>query len=183
MTEAGDGEDGRIKSAIGIGSLLATASATPSASRSPKTAFTKFPSRRRSIENIREHVQRRNARTSERPTCRSIPSPIERRATEKIERGRTCKLGGDELMRVVVRQANFDKIAHKLDRMGDYKPEIVYEDADIVEIDPRDDAAIAKLNAAADCAIRHGDGRTRSAGDRRLPPARREVARRAIRFC
>ena len=32
VTEAGDGEDGRIKSAIGIGSLLVMASATPSAS-------------------------------------------------------------------------------------------------------------------------------------------------------
>jgi (E)-4-hydroxy-3-methylbut-2-enyl-diphosphate synthase len=38
-----------------------------------------------------------------------------------------------ELIRVVVRQANFDKIAHKIDRMGDYKPEIVYEDANISE--------------------------------------------------
>ena len=57
------------------------------------------------------------------------------------------KLGGDELIRVVVRQANFDKIAHKIDRMGDYKPEIVYEDANIIAIDPRDDEAIAKLNA------------------------------------
>ena len=57
------------------------------------------------------------------------------------------KLGGDELIRVVVRQATFDKIAHKIDRMGDYKPEIVYEDANIIAIDPRDDGAIAKLNA------------------------------------
>ena len=57
------------------------------------------------------------------------------------------KLGADELIRVVVRQANFDKIAHKIDRMGDYKPEIVYEDANIIAIDPRDDEAIAKLNA------------------------------------
>lgn len=57
------------------------------------------------------------------------------------------KLGGDELIRVVVRQANFDKIAHKIDRMGDYKPEIVYEDANIVATDPRDDEAIAKINA------------------------------------
>src|SRR5262249_37506472 len=51
------------------------------------------------------------------------------------------------LIRVVVRQANFDKIAHKIDRMGDYKPEIVYENANVVEIDPRDDSAIAKINA------------------------------------
>ena len=57
------------------------------------------------------------------------------------------KAGGDELIRVVVRKANFDKIAHKIDRMGDYKPEIVYEVANIVAIDPRDDETIAKLNA------------------------------------
>jgi len=31
--------------------------------------------------------------------------------------------------------------------MGDYKPEIVYEDANVNEINPRDDAAIAKVNA------------------------------------
>jgi hypothetical protein len=74
------------------------------------------------------------------------PFSYQRRATEKIERD-GVKLGADELIRVVVRQANFDKIAHKIDRMGDYKPEIVYEDANIAAIDPRDDAAIAKLNA------------------------------------
>ena len=57
------------------------------------------------------------------------------------------KLGGAELIRVVVRQANFDKIAHKIDRMGDYKPEIVYENANVIEVDPRDEDAITKINA------------------------------------
>jgi (E)-4-hydroxy-3-methylbut-2-enyl-diphosphate synthase len=51
------------------------------------------------------------------------------------------------LIRVVVRQTNFDKIAHKIDRMGDYKPEIVYETAGIREVDPRDDSAVAKINS------------------------------------
>src|SRR5438093_2390904 len=40
----------------------------------------------------------------------------------------------------------FDKIAHKIDRMGDFKPEIVYESAAIREVDPRDDSAVAKIN-------------------------------------
>ena len=31
--------------------------------------------------------------------------------------------------------------------MGDYKPEIIYEKAGIIEIDPQDESAIAKLNA------------------------------------
>src|SRR5205807_4737696 len=44
-------------------------------------------------------------------------------------------------------QENLDKSAHKIDKMGDYKPEIVYENARIVELDPRDDAAVAKINS------------------------------------
>ncbi len=46
-----------------------------------------------------------------------------------------------------MRQANFEKIAHKIDKMGDYKPEIIYESANIVEVDPRDDSAVAKTNS------------------------------------
>ena len=42
VTEAGEGEDGRIKSAVGIGTLLPKVSATPSASRSAKRRKLKF---------------------------------------------------------------------------------------------------------------------------------------------
>jgi len=73
------------------------------------------------------------------------PFSYQRRATETTERD-GVRLGGEELIRVVVRQENFDKIAHKIDKMGDYKPEIVYENANVVEIDPRDDAALTRLN-------------------------------------
>src|SRR5205807_1237382 len=73
------------------------------------------------------------------------PFSYQRRASETIERD-GVKLGGEELMRVVVRQQNFDKIAHKIDKMGDYKPEIVYEKTQIEEVDPRDEGAIARLN-------------------------------------
>jgi (E)-4-hydroxy-3-methylbut-2-enyl-diphosphate synthase len=46
----------------------------------------------------------------------------------------------------MVRQANFEKIAHKIDKLGDYKPESVYENANVVEVDPRDENAIGPLN-------------------------------------
>ena len=75
----------------------------------------------------------------------SIRFRISAGGSQTIERG-GVKLGGEELMRVVVRQASFDKVAHKLDRLGDYQPEIVYETAGVVEVDPRDDAAMAQLN-------------------------------------
>ena len=103
------------------------------------------------------------------------PFSYQRRATQKIERN-GVKLGGDELIRVVLRQANLDKIAHKIDRMGDYKPEIVYEDANIVEIDP---AMTRRLrnSTRAKCAVCHREGRHRSPGDRGIPFARGKVAR------
>src|SRR5881398_470245 len=144
VTEAGEGEDARIKSAIGIGSLLADGIGDTIRVSLTEDSPHEIPVAKALIENI--------SRTSnaECPTpnvqVSFDPFSYQRRATEKIE-CRGVKLGGDELIRVVVRQANFDKIAHKIDGMGDYKPEIVYEDANIIAIDPRYDEAIAKLNA------------------------------------
>ena len=60
--------------------------------------------------------------------------------------GERIQLGGEELIRVVVRHATYDKIAHKIDKMGDYKPEIIFEDAKVEEIDPRDEKAVERLN-------------------------------------
>jgi (E)-4-hydroxy-3-methylbut-2-enyl-diphosphate synthase len=77
------------------------------------------------------------------------PFSYQRRGTQTIARN-GVRVGGEELIRVVVRQASFDKIAHKIDRMGDYKPEIIYENAEIEEVDPRDDAVIANLNQSAE---------------------------------
>jgi (E)-4-hydroxy-3-methylbut-2-enyl-diphosphate synthase len=157
VTEAGEGEDARIKSAIGIGSLLADGIGDTVRVSLTEDSPHEIPVAKALIENIKK--------TSNPPSVAAAtygaagaehrtsnielsfdPFSYQRRATEKIECGRV-KLGGDELIRIVVRQANFDKIAHKIDKMGDYKPEIVYENATAVEIDPRHDAAIANINA------------------------------------
>jgi len=144
VTEAGEGEDARIKSSIGIGSLLADGIGDTIRVSLTEDSPHEIPVANALIENIdKTSASHRSALNSQ---LSFDPFSYQRRVTEKIERN-GVKLGGDELIRVVVRQANFDKIAHKIDRMGDYKPEIVYEDADIIAIDPRDDAAIAKLNA------------------------------------
>jgi (E)-4-hydroxy-3-methylbut-2-enyl-diphosphate synthase len=144
VTEAGEGEDARIKSAIGIGSLLADGIGDTIRVSLTEDSPHEIPVARALIENIDKTAN------AERPTpnveISFDPFSYQRRASEKIESD-GVKVGGDELIRVVVRQASFDKIAHKIDRMGDYKPEIVYEDANIIAIDPRDDGAIAKLNA------------------------------------
>jgi (E)-4-hydroxy-3-methylbut-2-enyl-diphosphate synthase len=144
VTEAGEGEDARIKSAIGIGSLLADGIGDTIRVSLTEDSPHEIPVAKALIQNIR------NTSNAEQRTpnveLSFDPFSYQRRATEKIERD-GFKLGGDELIRVVVRQANFDKIAHKIDRMGDYKPEIVYEHGNITAVDPRNDEAIAKINA------------------------------------
>ena len=144
VTEAGDGEDGRIKSAMGIGSLLSDGIGDTIRVSLTEDSPHEIPVAKALIENIN------NTSNSQLSTFNSQlpfdPFSYQRRATKKIAHD-GVKLGGDELIRVVVRQANFDKIAHKIDKMGDYKPEIVYETANIIEVDPRDDSAIARLNA------------------------------------
>jgi (E)-4-hydroxy-3-methylbut-2-enyl-diphosphate synthase len=144
VTEAGEGEDARIKSAIGIGSLLADGIGDTIRVSLTEDSPHEIPVAKALIENINKTSNAQ--RTTPSVELSFDPFSFQRRATEKIERD-GFKLGGDELIRVVVRQANFDRIAHKIDRMGDYKPEIVYEDANIIAIDPRHDAAIAKINA------------------------------------
>ena len=151
VTEAGEGEDARIKSAIGIGSLLADGIGDTIRVSLTEDSPHEIPVAKaliRLISTVAAGVSpaKEAADTAATTAISFDPFSYQRRATEKIERD-GFKLGGDELIRVVVRKANFDKIAHKIDRMGDYKPEIVYENANVVEIDPRDDSAVAKINA------------------------------------
>jgi (E)-4-hydroxy-3-methylbut-2-enyl-diphosphate synthase len=144
VTEAGEGEDARMKSAIGIGSLLADGIGDTVRVSLTEDSPHEIPVAKALIENIRNTSNA--AHRASNVELSFDPFSYQRRATEKIESD-GVKLGGDELIRVVVRQANFDKVAHKFHRMGDYKPEIVYEDANIIAIDPRDDEMIARLNA------------------------------------
>ena len=155
VTEAGEGEDARIKSAIGIGSLLADGIGDTIRVSLTEDSPHEIPVAKALVANIKKtsNIQPASAvdglRRGERPTSNVElsfdPFSYQRRTTGTIERD-GVRLGGEELIRVVVRQENFDKVAHKIDKMGDYKPEIVYENASVVEVDPRDEAVIAQLN-------------------------------------
>ena len=153
VTEAGEGEDARIKSAIGIGSLLSDGIGDTIRVSLTEDSPHEIPVARALVGNIPK------TSNTQRPTpnvqLSFDPFSYQRRATERIavagivDSGQSVRLAGEEMIRVVVRQANFDKIAHKIDKMGDYKPEIVYENAGIAEVDPRDENAIARLNQSA----------------------------------
>lgn len=147
VTEAGEGEDARIKSAIGIGSLLHDGIGDTIRVSLTEDSVHEIPVARALVEIGNRKAETEKMEMSATPVSYN-PFEYERRGSKTIERG-GVKLGGEELMRVVVRQSNFNKVAHKLDRMGDYQPEIVYESAGIVEVDPRDDVALARLNQSA----------------------------------
>jgi (E)-4-hydroxy-3-methylbut-2-enyl-diphosphate synthase len=151
VTEAGEGEDARIKSAIGIGSLLADGIGDTIRVSLTEDSPHEIPVAKALVENVNKTP---NAQLSTLNVQLSYdPYSYQRRASETLavagigDPDQRVKLGGEELIRVVVVQANFNKIAHKIDKMGDYKPEIIYENARIQEVDPRDESAIAKLNA------------------------------------
>src|SRR5438552_3715816 len=157
VTEAGEGEDARIKSAIGIGSLLADGIGDTIRVSLTEDSPHEIPVARAIVEmtsTVAAGVSpakkaAETAATTEDVELSFDPFSYQRRASERIER-EGVGLGGEELIRAVVPRENYDKIAHKIDKMGDYKPEIIYENAQIQEIDPRDDAAIAGLNQKAE---------------------------------
>src|SRR6267143_2846610 len=154
VTEAGEGEDARIKSAIGIGSLLADGIGDTIRVSLTEDSPHEIPVAKALVENIKK------TSNAQHPTLNAQlsfdPYSYQRCATDTVavagigDPGQRVKLGGAELIRVVVRRANFDKIAHKIDKMGDYKPEIIYENARIQEVDPHDADAIARLNRSSE---------------------------------
>jgi (E)-4-hydroxy-3-methylbut-2-enyl-diphosphate synthase len=151
VTEAGEGEDARIKSAIGIGSLLADGIGDTIRVSLTEDSPHEIPVAKSLVENIHRTASSQSPKFDVELSF--DPYSYQRRVSETISvagginPGANVRLGGQELIRVVVRRTNFDKIAHKIGNMGDYKPEIIYEEAGITEVDPRNEDAIAELNA------------------------------------
>ncbi|MEI7534779.1 MAG: (E)-4-hydroxy-3-methylbut-2-enyl-diphosphate synthase, partial [Verrucomicrobiae bacterium] len=140
VTEAGEGEDGRIKSAIGIGSLLCDGlgdtirvSLTEDSPREIEVC-TDLLAQIPLLTNHESRITNQNFPFD--------PFHFERRETPEIELNETVKCGGEQLIRVVVTRATFDKVAPKIRPKDDVKPEAVYEDLNIFEIDPTQDFEI-----------------------------------------
>jgi (E)-4-hydroxy-3-methylbut-2-enyl-diphosphate synthase len=140
VTEAGEGEDGRIKSAIGIGSLLCDGlgdtirvSLTEDSPREIEVCrdlLAQIPSLSNHASRITHH------------DFPFDPFQFERRETPEIELNENTKCGGEQLIRVVVTRATWDKVAPKIRPKDDVKPEAVYEDLNVVELDPMQDFEI-----------------------------------------
>jgi (E)-4-hydroxy-3-methylbut-2-enyl-diphosphate synthase len=143
VTEAGDGEDGRIKSSIGIGSLLADGIGDTVRVSLTEDSIHEIPVARRLVELM--GAPKEAAPRVGWEKCGFNPFAYFRRSSARIGAGEIA-LGGGEAVRVVIRRAQYDRIAHKIAAMGDYKPELIYEDLEIVEVDPANESEIAGVN-------------------------------------
>ena len=163
VTEAGEGEDGRIKSAIGIGSLLCDGlgdtirvSLTEDSPREIEVCRDLLAQIRSltvaQASSLRVHEaslpreQKHQAGTLGEPAgceaCATFPFDpfhFERRETPEIELAENIKCGGEQLIRVVVTKATWDRVAPKIRLKDDVNPEAIYEDLNIAEIDPTQD--------------------------------------------
>jgi (E)-4-hydroxy-3-methylbut-2-enyl-diphosphate synthase len=140
VTEAGEGEDGRIKSAIGIGSLLCDGLGD-----TIRVSLTEDSPRE--IEVCRDLLAQIPQLTTSDFGLRTSDFPFdpfhfERRGTPEIELNEQTKCGGEQTVRVVVTRATWDKVAHKIRPKDDVKPEAIYEDFNVAEIDPTQDFEI-----------------------------------------
>ena len=161
VTEAGEGEDGRIKSAIGIGSLLCDGlgdtirvSLTEDSPReiavcrdllAQVPSLTVRPFKRETVES----AGRLNDSTIQRFSDSTLPfDPFTyaRRATPEIELTDGVRCGGEQPVRVIVTRDTWDKVARKITPGMDVRAEAVYEDLILLELDPTQDVGIERIN-------------------------------------
>ena len=146
VTEAGEGEDGRIKSAIGIGSLLcdglgdtirvSLTEDSPNEIAVCTDLLAQIP-----VLTATPKVAAA-ARLTENSDWPFDPFNFARRVTPVIELNEQTKCGGEQTVRVVVTRATFDKVAPKIRANADVRPEGVYEDVNVAEIDPTQDFTV-----------------------------------------
>src|SRR5947209_6889034 len=134
VTEAGEGEDGRIKSAIGIGSLL-----MDGLGDTIRVSLTEDSPRE--IEVCRDLLEQIPTLTHHDQPLDGIrlsfdPFTYERRQTPQIELPNDVYCGADQTIRVVVTRATWDKVAPKIRPRDDVRPEAIYEALNVYEIDP-----------------------------------------------
>lgn len=147
VTEAGDGEDGRIKSAIGIGSLLADGIGDTVRVSLTEDAIFEIPVAQQLVKPYNEGRPAQCERIDSAPAISYDPFEYVRRESQPVVTG-GVKVGGGGTVPVFTSRKKWDAVAHKIDKLGDYKPEVVVEDAGVTEVDPRDDAHLSQINAS-----------------------------------
>ena len=135
VTEAGEGEDGRIKSAIGIGSLLCDGLGDTIRVSLTEDSPHEISVCRNLIAQI-PHLTAAGVRVPDEAISFD-PFEFQRRQTAPLGIAEGVDCGGEETIRVVVTRAAMEKLAPRIRPGEDVRPEAVYEDLAVLEIDPQ----------------------------------------------
>ena len=137
VTEAGEGEDGRIKSAIGIGSLLCDGLGDTIRVSLTEDSPREIEVCRDLLAQVPSLISEFGVRTSDFSASWPFdPFAYTRRPTPEVELAEGLRCGGEQTVRVVVTRATWDKVAPRLRPRADVRPEAVYEDLNVYEVDP-----------------------------------------------
>jgi (E)-4-hydroxy-3-methylbut-2-enyl-diphosphate synthase len=145
VTEAGDGEDGRIKSAIGIGSLLADGIGDTIRVSLTEDSVHEVPVAEALIREIA--VKKDHEATTLDAVVGYDPYAYRRRESEQIHL-QGFNLGGTDLIRVALSNEQHAVLLAKIKEgidPGEYKPELNAGELSIMEVDPRDDRELDQL--------------------------------------
>ena len=146
VTEAGEGEDGRIKSAIGIGSLLCDGLGD-----TIRVSLTEdSPNEIAVCADLLAQIPALVMPSGVASALQAAPGrewpfdpfAFQRRPTPQIALNDSCQCGGEQTVRVVVTRATWEKVAPKIRPRDDVRPEAIYEDLNICEVDPTKDFTV-----------------------------------------
>lgn len=151
VTEAGEGEDGRIKSAIGIGSLLADGLGDTIRVSLTEDSPHEIPVCQDLIAQVPEVVDGKQAVLS--ASAPAGPWPLsfdpftfQRHPTHEVELENGVRCGGSQTVRVAVTSPVWEKLVPKIRPGQDVRPEAVYERLNLLQVDPRADFQIGSAS-------------------------------------
>jgi (E)-4-hydroxy-3-methylbut-2-enyl-diphosphate synthase len=146
VTEAGDGEDGRIKSAIGIGSMLLDGIGDTIRVSLTEDSVHEIPVGRALVDFIQRLNHNEVSSADAKRPLSFDPFAFAKRESETIQVN-GVKMGGEETTRVAVRENDFHALEPRLAQLGDTVPEFVHETCEkLVEVDLSNDSVIEQLN-------------------------------------
>lgn len=145
VTEAGGGEDGRVKSAVGIGAMLADGIGDTIRVSLTEDAVFEIPV----AYELAAPFQRENKADDPPLSITEPPLPYNPYSFEKRRAGLYLRygvrFGWDEPVRVVLPQDAFDSLQPEREALGDFIPELSLEKLAPIAIDPLDDDAVKSL--------------------------------------
>jgi (E)-4-hydroxy-3-methylbut-2-enyl-diphosphate synthase len=161
VTEAGDGEDGRIKSAIGIGALLADGIGDTIRVSLTEDSVHEIPVARALVALAGQHAK--DELPPQQPPLSFDPFVFNRRASGHVTLSENPVGGATISTRVAATMGTFAAIEHKRLQLGDLFPDFVLEKESVIEVDPRDGNALDFLaNARGPHLVTIADGCTLS---------------------